>query len=128
MVVVLSVTGTAAAEVAPGTMIDASTADQVKDLLPPEIYEHYKKGEYRNVVVEFPDDKFRFGDGFMCTTTQSLSISTTVPVTMEPGSISTVRRLSSNSSAKLSLIDVFPSPCPIPDVEIPLSRGEATSP
>jgi hypothetical protein len=35
MVVGLSVTGTAAAEVAPGTMIDASTADQVKDLLPP---------------------------------------------------------------------------------------------
>jgi hypothetical protein len=39
-----------------------------------------------------------------CTTTNSLLMSTTVPVTMEPGSISTVLRLSSNNSAKLSLI------------------------
>jgi hypothetical protein len=40
-----------------------------------------------------------------CTTTQSASISTTVPVTIDPGAISMVSKLSSNSSAKLSLID-----------------------
>ena len=37
-----------------------------------------------------------------CTITTSLSISTTVPVTIEPGAISMVFRLSSNRSVKLS--------------------------
>ncbi len=34
----------ARAEVAPGTTIDQSTADQVKDLLPPEILNRKKRG------------------------------------------------------------------------------------
>src|SRR5262249_40064934 len=54
----------AGAEVAPGTMIDQSTADQVKDLLPPEILKHYKNGEYVNRVVDFPNGRFRWDDGF----------------------------------------------------------------
>jgi uncharacterized protein DUF1329 len=55
---------TAHAEVAPGTMIDKSTAAQVKDLLPPEIFHHYETGEYKNPIVDFPDTKFRWDDGF----------------------------------------------------------------
>ena len=55
----------AQADVSPGMMVDASTAEQVKDLLPPEIYQHYKKGEYRNRVIDFPDSKFKFDDEFL---------------------------------------------------------------
>ena len=42
-----------------------------------------------------------------CTVTHSLSISIITPVTIEPGFISTVFRLSSNSSAKESLITQY---------------------
>jgi hypothetical protein len=52
------------AEPAPGTMIDQATVEQVKDLLPPEIYEHYKKGDYHNKLVAFPDSAFGWDDGF----------------------------------------------------------------
>ena len=55
----------------PGATLDASTADQVKDLLPPEIYSHFKKGDYRNTVVEFPNDKWRWDDGFEEATKQN---------------------------------------------------------
>jgi uncharacterized protein DUF1329 len=61
----------AGAEVKPGMMLDASTADDAKDLLPPEIYEHYKKGEYYNRVVEFPDSSCRWDDGFEEATRQN---------------------------------------------------------
>src|SRR4029450_13479353 len=37
---------------------------QVKDLLPPEIYKHYKNGDYTNAVVDFPAGRFRWDDGF----------------------------------------------------------------
>jgi hypothetical protein len=67
-VVIAVVMGVAAnragADVAPGTTIDQSTADQVKDLLPPEILKHYKNGEYINRVVDFPNGRFRWDDGF----------------------------------------------------------------
>ncbi|MGH2670439.1 MAG: hypothetical protein ACRDH5_15215, partial [bacterium] len=33
---------------APGMVLDQTTAHLAKDLLPPEIYKHYKNGEYRN--------------------------------------------------------------------------------
>jgi hypothetical protein len=52
------------ADVAVGTTLDASTADQAADLLPPEILKHYKDGEYVNPVVDFPADRFRFDDSF----------------------------------------------------------------
>src|SRR5262245_19683830 len=52
------------AEVAPGTKIDQSTATEVKDLLPPETYKHYKDGDYTNAVVDFPAGRFRWDDGF----------------------------------------------------------------
>jgi uncharacterized protein DUF1329 len=55
---------TAHAEVAPGAMVDKSTAAQVKDLLPPEIFHHYETGDYKNPVVDFPNAKFQWDDGF----------------------------------------------------------------
>jgi len=58
----------AGAQPAAGTMIDETTAEQVKDYLPPEIYEHYAKGEYRNPVIDFPAEKFRFDDAFNAAT------------------------------------------------------------
>jgi hypothetical protein len=61
---VLVAPGAARSEPAPGTMIDANTVDQVKDLLPPEIYAHYKKGDYYNKLVEFPNTKWGWDDGF----------------------------------------------------------------
>src|SRR5262245_13452569 len=58
----------AAADVRPGMKIDQSNADEVQSLLPPEIYEHYKKGEYTNAVVDFPDSKFQWDDGYEAAT------------------------------------------------------------
>jgi hypothetical protein len=52
------------AEVSPGMTIDQSSADQVRELLPPEIYKHYKNGDYVNRVVDFPAGRFRWDDGF----------------------------------------------------------------
>ncbi len=52
------------AEVSVGATLDQSTADAAKDLLPPEIYDHYKKGEYTNAVVDFPDSAFARDAGF----------------------------------------------------------------
>ena len=60
----LAVPGPIRAEVRPGMMLDQSNADEAKDLLPPEIYEHYKKGEYTNPVVDFPNSKFQWDDGY----------------------------------------------------------------
>src|SRR6056300_258189 len=56
-----------------------------------------------------------------CTVTHSLSISITTPVTIAPGSISRVLRLSSNSSANDSLIN---STCLFrqPKLHLPTSR------
>ncbi len=45
-------------EIAPGLKVgdtlDASNADAAKELLPPEIWEHYKKGEYHNPIDSWP--------------------------------------------------------------------------
>jgi hypothetical protein len=67
-VALLGGAGAAGAEPAAGTMIDQATVEQVKDLLPPEIYEHYKKGEYRNGLIDFPDTAFGWDDGFAAAT------------------------------------------------------------
>jgi len=50
--------------VEPGATIDAKTVEQVKDLLPPEIYAHFQKGEYANPLVDFPDSRWQWDDGF----------------------------------------------------------------
>jgi hypothetical protein len=51
------------ADLAPGTTLDQSNADEAANLLPPEILAHYKKGEYKNQIVEFPDSVFQWDDG-----------------------------------------------------------------
>ena len=52
------------AELAPGTMLDKSNADQVEALLPPEILKHFKNGDYMNKVVDFPNKAYVWDDGF----------------------------------------------------------------
>ncbi len=63
VVATVNVAVRARAEVKPGMTLDASNAAEAKDLLPPEIYRHYEKGEYTNAVVEFPDSRFQWDDG-----------------------------------------------------------------
>jgi len=53
-----------AAAMEPGTMIDQGNVDQVKDQLPPEIYNHFKKGEYANKLIDFPNSRWSWDDGF----------------------------------------------------------------
>jgi hypothetical protein len=64
LAMVIGMAAAARAGVTPGTMIDKTTADQARDMLPPEILKHYQNNEYQNVVVDFPDSKFRWDDGF----------------------------------------------------------------
>src|SRR5438046_5583250 len=45
---------------APGTTLERTTAEEAKDLLPPEILRHYQNGDYRNAVVEFPNSRWRW--------------------------------------------------------------------
>jgi len=54
----------ARAELQPGMMLDQATAEQAKELLPPEILKHYQDGDYKNPVVDFPSSRFRWDDGF----------------------------------------------------------------
>jgi Protein of unknown function (DUF1329) len=53
-----------AAAIEPGTMVDQSNADQIGDLLPPEVLKHYKNGDYYNTLVEFPNSRWQWDDGF----------------------------------------------------------------
>ena len=55
---------TGRAEPKTGTMIDQGTADEIKDQVPPEIYQHYKKGEYINPIVDFPSTRWDWDDEF----------------------------------------------------------------
>src|SRR5262249_33190771 len=57
-------TAGARAELKPGMVLNQDTCQEAQGLLPPEIYEHYKKGEYANPIVEFPDSAFQWDDGF----------------------------------------------------------------
>jgi hypothetical protein len=56
--------GRSTAELKPGTMLDAGNADEAKDLLPPEVYKHFKDGDYYNVVVDFPQSRWDWDDSF----------------------------------------------------------------
>ena len=60
----LALGGRARAQLAVGTTLDRSNADQAKDLLPPEILSHYQKGEYINKIVDFPNSAFQWDDGY----------------------------------------------------------------
>jgi hypothetical protein len=60
-----------AADLSPGTILDATTAERAQDLLPPELHRHFAQGEYRNPVVEFPDARWAWDDGFAEATRQN---------------------------------------------------------
>ena len=53
-----------ATAIEPGTTVDQSNVVQVKDLLPPEVYAHFKKGEYANKLFDFPNSRWSWDDGF----------------------------------------------------------------
>ena len=63
--------GPARAELTTGTMLQQSNADQANGLLPPEILKHYKAGDYMNQIVDFPNGRFRWDDGFDAATRQN---------------------------------------------------------
>ena len=48
----------------PGDTLDQSTWQQAEGLLPPEILEHYKKGEYVNRIADWPASKYTMAPDF----------------------------------------------------------------
>jgi len=40
----------------PGTVLDATTAAAADALLPPEVVAHYKSGQFKNTIGEWPKD------------------------------------------------------------------------
>jgi hypothetical protein len=51
-------------DLAPGAVISKESWQSAEKLLPPEILEHYKKGEYQNRVVSWPKGIFRWETAF----------------------------------------------------------------
>lgn len=51
----LAASGAAAADLAPGTMLDHTTAAAAADLLPPELLAEYQSGGYHNEIRAWPD-------------------------------------------------------------------------
>jgi len=45
-------------ELKPGEVLNQSNWQKAEKLLPPEVLEHYKKGEYANVIVEWKPDTY----------------------------------------------------------------------
>jgi hypothetical protein len=67
--------GDAGEEVAPGLhvgdVLDQHTAAAAKDLLPPEILQHYQSGAYRNRIIAYPLGSARWEHAFSETTEQN---------------------------------------------------------
>ncbi|MCK6555644.1 outer membrane lipoprotein-sorting protein [Candidatus Binatia bacterium] len=53
---------------APGTVLDPTTAAAAGELLPPEILRHYESGRYRNPIVDWPLGVFRWEPSFKAAT------------------------------------------------------------
>ena len=49
----------------PGEMLDETTWQKAEGLLPPEILRHYRQGEYRNAVVDWPESKYNWPPDFL---------------------------------------------------------------
>jgi hypothetical protein len=58
-------TAGARAELKPGMVLNQDTWQQAEGLLPPEILEHYKSGEYSNAIVEWKKDHFDWPPDFL---------------------------------------------------------------
>ncbi len=68
-VALLAATAQAATEgLQPGTVLDEKTWPLASELLPPEILDHYKRGEYTNAVGEWKDGDVRWSADFLSAT------------------------------------------------------------
>ncbi|MBI4514322.1 MAG: DUF1329 domain-containing protein [Deltaproteobacteria bacterium] len=65
---VLTATPALAETLQPGMVLDEKTWQLAADLLPPEILDHYKRGEYRNPVAEWPDGAVNLGPDYASAT------------------------------------------------------------
>ncbi len=48
-----------------GDILDSSTWERAKDLLPPEVLKHYREGQYANQVMDWPADKYTWPTDFL---------------------------------------------------------------
>ncbi len=80
------------AEPKPGTVLDQSNADEAKELLPPEIWNHFKKGDYHNVIVDFPSARFDWDDSFKEATRRNAGEIVLDPATKTPVEKATGKR------------------------------------
>src|SRR5262245_51287196 len=62
-------------EVAPGLkvgdVLDSSNWERAKDLLPPEVLEHYKRGQFKNRLVSYPTGNSNWEQSFKDATEQN---------------------------------------------------------
>lgn len=49
----------------PGDTLDQTNADKAEGLLPPELLDHYKKGQYINPIVDWPLGKYAWAPEFL---------------------------------------------------------------
>jgi len=52
----------------PGETLDQTTWQKADGLLPPEILKHYREGDYRNAVVDWPESKYNWPPDFLAAT------------------------------------------------------------
>ncbi len=52
----------------PGETLDQTTWQEAESLLPPEILRHYRDGEYRNPVADWPESKYNWPPDFQAAT------------------------------------------------------------
>src|SRR6476661_4578805 len=52
----------------PGETLDQTSWQKAEGLLPPEILRHYREGEYRNAVVDWPESKYNWPPDFLAAT------------------------------------------------------------
>src|SRR5262245_9525041 len=74
-----TVTSSRAADFKTGDMVDKETWQKAEGLLPPEILEHYKTGEYANKFVDWPADKNDHAPDFKAGTASNAGKFTTGP-------------------------------------------------
>ena len=53
------------ADLKPGDVLNQSNWQKAEKLLPPEILEHYKKGDYANPIVDWPPEVFNWPPDFL---------------------------------------------------------------
>jgi len=58
-------------ELRPGMVLDSSNWQLAQDLLPPEILEHYKNGDYANEIGEWKDGAVHWSEEFLRSTEQN---------------------------------------------------------